>query len=594
MKKTKRELLVLAAATTVALSMGVTVQAKGDEKVLNFGCQMYTDGCVNSANDENGGWNAMRYGIAEALFKFDDNMEVIPWLAESYEVNDEHTEWTIKLKDGIKFSDGCDLTPTKVKEYFDHMKEVGPSGSAKPEKYLEFEAEVTVDDDANTINIKTSKPYANLVGQLCHPTMGITDVEHIENYDNGIIGTGPYKIEEFNGVGVGYTLAANEYYREDVPYDKVNLLFMGDNSAKTMALQSGQVDLVENITNVADIQDFQDNDDYTVDIASGVRCGFAWMNFDGVLGNKTLRQAILMAIDNDTICNSRTIGGLYTPGFSVLPSTLNYDYDKLENPYTYDPEKAKQILDDAGIVHFGYDETAVMDVKGIKVGLVGIYELYDHLEREQQLKDNIAKVKADGAQLIVVIFHWGNETETVPDSNQTTLGRIAIDEGADLVCGHHPHVLQGIETYKGSNIVYSLGNFCFAGNSSPSDMDTMIYQQTFTIDADGVKKDNVTNIIPCSISSAAYDGYNNYHPTPAEGDEATRILGKINERSSWISTAEGSTFTAKYNNNNDSQSSSADTAASDSDIVDMNSSASDDTDAETYDESYDTDNSDAE
>ena len=251
-------------------------------------------------------------------------------------------------------------------------------------------------------------------------------------------------------------------------------------------------------------------------------------------------------------------------------------------------------LDDAGIVHFGYDETAVMDVKGIKVGLVGIYELYDHLEREQQLKDNIAKVKADGAQLIVAIFHWGNETETVPDSNQTTLGRIAIDEGADLVCGHHPHVLQGIETYKGRNIVYSLGNFCFGGNSSPSDMDTMIYQQTFTIDADGVKKDNVTNIIPCSISSAAYDGYNNYQPTPAEGDEATRILGKINERSSWISTAEGSTFTAKYNSNNDSQSSSADTAASDSDIVDMNSSASDDTDAETYGESYDTDNSDAE
>ena len=154
-------------------------------------------------------------------------------------------------------------------------------------------------------------------------------------------------------------------------------------------------------------------------------------------------------------------------------------------------------------------------------------------------------MQADGAQLVVVIFHWGNETETVPDSNQTTLGRMAIDLGADLVCGHHPHVLQGIETYKGKNIVYSLGNFCFGGNSSPSDMDTMIYQQTFTIDADGVKNDNVTNIIPCSISSAAYDGYNNYQPTPAEGDEATRILEKINERSSWISTAEGTTFTAE-------------------------------------------------
>ena len=309
-------------------------------------------------------------------------------------------------------------------------------------------------------------------------------------------------------------------------------------------------------------------------------------NFEGTLTDSDEREDKTFAFKAPASYASILTGG----SVEAVNTANNHSHDYGEQSF----DDTLAALDDAGIVHFGYDETAVMDVKGIKVGLVGIYELYDHLEREQQLKDNIAKVKADGAQLIVVIFHWGNETETVPDSNQTTLGRIAFDEGADLVCGHHPHVLQGIETYKGRNIVYSLGNFCFGGNSSPSDMDTMIYQQTFTIDADGVKKDNVTNIIPCSISSAAYDGYNNYQPTPAEGDEATRILGKINERSSWISTAEGSTFTAKYNSNNDSQSSSADTAASDSDIVDMNSSASDDTDAETYDESYDTDNSDAE
>ena len=309
-------------------------------------------------------------------------------------------------------------------------------------------------------------------------------------------------------------------------------------------------------------------------------------NFEGTLTDSDEREDKTFAFKAPASYASILTGG----SVEAVNTANNHSHDYGEQSFN----DTLAALDDAGIVHFGYDETAVMDVKGIKVGLVGIYELYDHLEREQQLKDNIAKVKADGAQLIVVIFHWGNETETVPDSNQTTLGRIAIDEGADLVCGHHPHVLQGIETYKGKNIVYSLGNFCFGGNSSPSDMDTMIYQQTFTIDADGVKKDNVTNIIPCSISSAAYDGYNNYQPTPAEGDEATRILGKINERSSWISTAEGSSFTAKYNSNNDSQSSSADTAASDSDIVDMNSSASDDTDAETYDESYDTDNSDTE
>ena len=133
-----------------------------------------------------------------------------------------------------------------------------------------------------------------------------------------------------------------------------------------------------------------------------------------------------------------SFAGIYSSSSVEAVNTANnhsHDYGEQSFQDTMDA------LDAQGIVHFGYDETAVMDIKGVKVGLVGIYELYDHLEREQQLKDNIAKVKKDGAELIIVIFHWGNEKETVPDSNQTTLGHLAIDLGADLVCGHHPHVL---------------------------------------------------------------------------------------------------------------------------------------------------------
>ena len=226
-----------------------------------------------------------------------------------------------------------------------------------------------------------------------------------------------------------------------------------------------------------------------------------------------------------------SFAGIYScSSVEAVNTANNHSHDYGEQSF----QDTMDALDAEGIVHFGYDETAVMDVKGVKVGLIGIYELNDHLERKQQLEDNINKVKDEGAELVIVIFHWGNEKETVPDSNQTTLGRLAIDLGADLVCGHHPHVLQGVEEYKGKNIVYSLGNFCFGGNSSPSDMDTMIFQQTFTIKNDGVQDDNVTNIIPCSISSAS--DYNNYQPTPAEGDEKTRIMEKIQERSSWIDT----------------------------------------------------------
>ncbi len=210
-------------------------------------------------------------------------------------------------------------------------------------------------------------------------------------------------------------------------------------------------------------------------------------------------------------------------GSSVEAANLanNHSHDYGEQSYT----DTKTYLQEAGITTFGYDETAVVDVKGVKVGLVGIYELKDHLERTQQLKDNIASVKAQGAQLIIVIFHWGNERETTPDENQVTLGHLAIDEGAHVVVGHHPHVIQPIEKYKGRYIAYSMANFCFGGNSSPSDTDTFLFQQTFTVEGDQVAQDDQINLIPCTVTSA--EGYNDYCPTPAEGDRAQLIMDRI-------------------------------------------------------------------
>lgn len=274
--------------------------------------------------------------------------------------------------------------------------------------------------------------------------------------------------------------------------------------------------------------------------------------------------------------------GILTSGSVEAVNTANnHSHDYGDQSY----DDTVQALDNAGILNFGYDKTVVTEVKGIKIGLVGIYELKDHLEREEQLKQNIAKVKADGAQITIVIFHWGNEKEEVPDSNQTTLAHLAIDEGADLVCGHHPHVLQGIEEYKGKNIVYSLGNFCFGGNQYPSDMDTMIFRQTFTVDQNGVKADNVTNIIPCSVSSDS--DYNNYQPTPAEGDEAARILNKIQERTAMIT--DGTVSTSDSSEDYDSSDNEEDSSYDDSGYEEDSSydDSSDYTEDSSYDDSYD-------
>ena len=359
------------AASTAAGTADSTAQpaaSASGEKVLTFGCQMYGDGLIDPTNQINAAWNCMRFGIGETLFKFDDSMSVQPWLAEKADTED-YVTWVITLKSGVKFSDGCDLTATAVKASLDRLKTEGPNGSSSPEKYLPYDAEVTADDAANTITIVLPAANANLLGNLAYPVCEIVDVEHTTDWNNGVIGTGPYAAESFQDQ-VGYEMVKNEYYYETVPYDRVKIMFMGDASAKAMALQSGQVDLVENITNVSDIQTLQNDPNFTVDIASGVRCGFAWMNQNGILGNDTLRQAILMGIDYDTICQSKTIGGLYTAGFSVLPSTLSYGYDKLTNPYAYDPDAANALLDGAGIVDNDGDGIRELDGQNINLRFV--------------------------------------------------------------------------------------------------------------------------------------------------------------------------------------------------------------------------------
>lgn len=248
------------------------------------------------------------------------------------------------------------------------------------------------------------------------------------------------------------------------------------------------------------------------------------VNMEGTLTKSENRQDKTFAFKGDP-----SFAEVLTQG-SVEAANLanNHSKDYGEESYT----DTIQYLEDAGITTFGYDRTAVVDVKGIKVGLVGIYELADGLEREAQLIENINAVKNQGAELVIVSFHWGQEKETYPDDIQKSLAHTAVDNGADLVVGHHPHVLQGIEKYNGKNIVYSLGNFCFGGNSNPSDKDTMIFQQTFSFENGKLQQDDVTNIIPCSLSSVS--SYNDYRPTPLEGSEKERVMKKIEELSSGL------------------------------------------------------------
>ncbi|MCY6959328.1 CapA family protein [Clostridium brassicae] len=199
----------------------------------------------------------------------------------------------------------------------------------------------------------------------------------------------------------------------------------------------------------------------------------------------------------------------------------NHIYDYLEKGF----EDTKKALNDANIPFFGEGTVWKTEKKGIKLAFLGYRGFYSNAAFLNKVSEDIKNLKKDN-YTIIINFHWGQEGSYYPVESQKKIAHHAIDNGADLIIGHHPHVVQGIEKYKNKIICYSLGNFSFGGNKNPSDKNTMIVQTKFNFsNAQLLSYD--FKIIPCSISSVDYT--NDYCPTPLRGDKKNSLLRKLNK-----------------------------------------------------------------
>jgi poly-gamma-glutamate capsule biosynthesis protein CapA/YwtB (metallophosphatase superfamily) len=199
----------------------------------------------------------------------------------------------------------------------------------------------------------------------------------------------------------------------------------------------------------------------------------------------------------------------------------NHIYDYLEVGF----QDTLQTLEQAGIQYSGEGHIAYYETKGITIASIGYVAWNTSIQ--DTLEKDIAEAR-ENADLVIVSFHWGKESSNYPIQVQTQLGRFCIDQGVDIVIGHHPHVIQGIDKYKGKYIVYSLANFCFGGHGNPKDKDTFIFQSRFTfqngelIDSEGI-------IHACSVSSQ--NNVNDYQPTLLKGADRERVMNRILEYS---------------------------------------------------------------
>lgn len=179
------------------------------------------------------------------------------------------------------------------------------------------------------------------------------------------------------------------------------------------------------------------------------------------------------------------------------------------------------------ITYASYGTVGRMKVKGKTIGMISVNGLEGVSASKKIIKKGMKKLK--NADLIIVSMHCGKEGSHKVKSAQKQIAHYAVNQGADLVLGHHPHVLQGIEKYKGVYIVYSLANFCFGGNRNPKNKDTMIFQKTFHFKNNKLKKDDDIRILPCSISSVT--SRNDYRPTILKGKKKAKVISKINSYS---------------------------------------------------------------
>lgn len=316
---------------------GEAAAAKGGE--ITIGVTSFAD--TLEPTEQYFSWVVSRYGIGECLTRFNENGELVPCLAEDWENSEDGLTWTFKIREGVKFSNGDDMTPEMVKASIDRTVEMS-------DRVMEFFDLDSVEVDGQNLVFKLKRANANMAGSLADPLFLIVDtnVDDSKFAKEGPICTGPYAVESFSPTDA-CVVVRNEYYWDgEVPLDRVTLKCIDDQTTRSMALRTDEIQLAYNLK-TENLIEFEGNDAYNIQELESLRSTYAFMNQDGPLGDLTLRQALLRGVDKETYCGTLLEGGA-TPGKAPIPPTLDFGFDELTDENTYDPEGAKKLLEEGG------------------------------------------------------------------------------------------------------------------------------------------------------------------------------------------------------------------------------------------------------
>jgi len=219
--------------------------------------------------------------------------------------------------------------------------------------------------------------------------------------------------------------------------------------------------------------------------------------------------------------------------FVKILSSSSVEAVTISNNHIYDYgnegfQDTVDTLNNSNIDCIGENFKLIKEIDGIKFAFLGYQGWYNSSELLNSIKNDIEDARSEGCTIVIPYFHWGDENQYTPNDTQIYLAHYAIDSGATMVWGSHPHVIQSFELYKDKLIAYSMGNFCFGGNNNPKDKKSMILQTKFII-SNNTLEDIAIKVIPTRISST--EEFNDYVPTPYKEQEAKDFLEILNNYS---------------------------------------------------------------
>ena len=339
----KKKFIAAVLAGAVMIS-GLSVSVMADkEKTFVYGTTGYSEEMGDAGlnpHDNYSGWSALRYGVGETLFKYNDNMEVEPWLATDYEFVDDTTV-KITLRDGVKFSSGRTMDAQAVKECLENLVKV--HDRAPSDMKIDH-----IEADGLTLTIYTTEPCPAIINYLGDPYGAIIDMEYGVQGEGGnanVAGTGPYIAEKVTPTQID--LVKNEnYWGGDVKVDKVTVKSFSDGSALTAALQTGDIQGTYGLQYDNYVL-FDGNPEYTINSCATSRCFFGQFNFESeIMQDQNIRKAIEMGIDKEGFC-SVIMEGRGLPAKAAFPDSFSYGNEAVET-VSYDPEGAKKLLEESG------------------------------------------------------------------------------------------------------------------------------------------------------------------------------------------------------------------------------------------------------